>query len=177
MAKSRLLRLWLVLGSVFMVVLIIVYWDNVGAAHFYLHPARPRPPAPEPRPSGGPAPPRLLPARPLETLLLGGRQPGLAGRPAGQPWPRASRKPGPPGNLEESVRGYDWSSSAAPQSADPDGRQAERRSVLRELCANASFVFPTSLFILQARHGLFMYPSVYLGVFQFAVIIKISDHE
>ncbi|XP_047635382.1 carbohydrate sulfotransferase 12 [Phacochoerus africanus] len=149
MAKSRLLRLWLVLGSLFMILLIIVYWDNVGAAHFYLHPAPPRPPAPEPRPSGGPAPPRLLPARPLEMLLLGGsgggggRQPGLAGRPAGQPWPRASRKPGPPGNLEESVRGYDWSSPAAPQSADPDGRQAERRSVLRELCANASFVFPT----------------------------------
>lgn len=59
-----------------------------------------------------------------------------------QPSLPASSKP-VLGNLEESVRGYDWSSRAAQQSADPDARQAERRSVLRGFCANASFVFPT----------------------------------
>lgn len=46
MTKMRLLRLWIVLGSVFMILLIIVYWDNVGTAHFYLHTSfsRPHPP-------------------------------------------------------------------------------------------------------------------------------------
>ncbi|XP_014386468.1 PREDICTED: carbohydrate sulfotransferase 12 [Myotis brandtii] len=36
MTKTRLFRLWLALGSVFMILLIIVYWDSVGTAHFYL---------------------------------------------------------------------------------------------------------------------------------------------
>ncbi|XP_062846469.1 carbohydrate sulfotransferase 12 [Trichomycterus rosablanca] len=36
MAKSRLFRIFLILGSVFMILLIIIYWDDVGATHFYL---------------------------------------------------------------------------------------------------------------------------------------------
>ncbi|XP_064171693.1 carbohydrate sulfotransferase 12-like [Anguilla rostrata] len=37
MGKSRFFRNGLILGSVFMILLIIIYWDAVGAAHFYLH--------------------------------------------------------------------------------------------------------------------------------------------
>ncbi|XP_064170670.1 carbohydrate sulfotransferase 12-like [Anguilla rostrata] len=37
MGKSRFFRNGLILGSVFMILLIIIYWDDVGAAHFYLH--------------------------------------------------------------------------------------------------------------------------------------------
>ncbi|XP_017558692.1 carbohydrate sulfotransferase 12 [Pygocentrus nattereri] len=37
MGKSRLFRIFLILGSVFMILLIIIYWDDVGATHFYLH--------------------------------------------------------------------------------------------------------------------------------------------
>uniref|UniRef100_A0A8C3WW72 Carbohydrate sulfotransferase n=1 Tax=Catagonus wagneri TaxID=51154 RepID=A0A8C3WW72_9CETA len=146
MAKSRLLRLWLVLGSVFMIVLIIVYWDNVGAAQFYLRTALPRPPpALGPLPSAGPGDQQLSPAQILEKLLGGGgggaQQPAPETPRAGWPRPQASRRPGP-SNLEESVRGYDWSGHDAQQSPDPDGRQAARRSLLRESCANASLVFP-----------------------------------
>ncbi|TUB19710.1 Carbohydrate sulfotransferase 12 [Bagarius yarrelli] len=37
MGKTRLFRIFLILGSVFMILLIIIYWDDVGATHFYLH--------------------------------------------------------------------------------------------------------------------------------------------
>ncbi|XP_015215560.1 carbohydrate sulfotransferase 12 [Lepisosteus oculatus] len=37
MGKSRLFRISLILGSLFMILLIIIYWDDVGATHFYLH--------------------------------------------------------------------------------------------------------------------------------------------
>ncbi|KAJ8344900.1 hypothetical protein SKAU_G00290930 [Synaphobranchus kaupii] len=37
MVKSRLFLNGLILGSMFMILLIIIYWDDVGAAHFYLH--------------------------------------------------------------------------------------------------------------------------------------------
>ena len=56
MTKSRLFRLWLVLGSAFMVLLIIVYWDNMGPAHFNLHTALSRPHALKPFPSPNSAP-------------------------------------------------------------------------------------------------------------------------
>ncbi|XP_018588209.1 carbohydrate sulfotransferase 12 isoform X1 [Scleropages formosus] len=37
MGKPRLFRIFLILGSLFMILLIIIYWDDVGATHFYLH--------------------------------------------------------------------------------------------------------------------------------------------
>ncbi|KAM9472447.1 carbohydrate sulfotransferase 12-like [Salvelinus alpinus] len=43
MGKWRLFRVSLVLGSVFMILLIILYWDDVGASHLYLPPLSPRP--------------------------------------------------------------------------------------------------------------------------------------
>ncbi|XP_016068448.1 PREDICTED: carbohydrate sulfotransferase 12 [Miniopterus natalensis] len=141
MTKTRLFRLWLVLGSVFMILLIIVYWDNVGTAHFYLHTSLSRPRPPEPQPS---------PARVTSDMddfldkLLGG-----VTKPNAPPGKRTARPPAPAsgrpglGGQEESVRGYDWSSRAAPQGPDADARQAERRSVLRDFCANTSLAFPT----------------------------------
>ena len=53
MTKPRLFRLWLVLGSALMILLIIVYWDNVGTAHFYLHTSLSRPHILEPLPTQG----------------------------------------------------------------------------------------------------------------------------
>ncbi|XP_004688408.1 PREDICTED: carbohydrate sulfotransferase 12 [Condylura cristata] len=143
MTKPRLFRLWLALGSVFMILLIIVYWDNVGTAHFYLHTAVSRPHSPGPLPTPGQGPEKVLSADVdefLEKLLSSGtkqnvppskkmEQPPVSGRPV-------------LGNMEESVRGYDWSPHDAQQNPDPVEQQAERRSVLREFCANASFVFP-----------------------------------
>ncbi|KAL0992494.1 hypothetical protein UPYG_G00094030 [Umbra pygmaea] len=44
MGKSRLFRISLVLGSIFMILFIILYWDDFGASHFILQsPLSPRP--------------------------------------------------------------------------------------------------------------------------------------
>ena len=146
MTKSRFFRLWLVLGSVFMILLIIVYWDNMGTAHFYLHTSLSRPHILEPFPSPKPGDGKYFTAsieEILEKLLSAhAKQNVLLGKKVEQPSLLASSKP-VLSNMEESVRGYDWSSHDTQQSPDPDRRQAERRSVLRGFCANASFVFPT----------------------------------
>ncbi|XP_037362601.1 carbohydrate sulfotransferase 12 [Talpa occidentalis] len=145
MTKPRLFRLWLALGSVFMILLIIVYWDNVGTAHFYLHTAVSRPHSPGPLPTPGQGPEKELSADVdefLEKLLSSDtKQNVLSSKKTEQPPPPVSGRP-VLGNMEESVRGYDWSTHDAQQNPDPVERQAERRSVLREFCANASFVFP-----------------------------------
>ncbi|XP_054421157.1 carbohydrate sulfotransferase 12 [Pteronotus mesoamericanus] len=145
MARARLLRLGLALGSVGMVLLIIAYWDSVGPAHFSPHAAFSRPRTPGPRPSPGQAAGRELAPDVdefLEKLLgAGTRQSVLPGKKTEPPPPPAPSRPAP-GSMEESVRGYDWSSRDAPQSPDADGQQAARRGVLRDFCANTSFVFP-----------------------------------
>lgn len=142
MTKTRLFRLWLALGSVFMILLIIVYWDSVGTAHFYLHTALSRPHPPGPLPSPGQDLQSDVDEF-LEKLL--GAGPKRTGPPERktEPPPPASGRPapgGPEGSMEESVRGYDWSSHAPP-GPEPDA-QAARRSLLRDFCANASFAFP-----------------------------------
>lgn len=147
MTQTRLFGLWLVLGSVLMILAIIVYWDNVGTAYFYLHTSFSRPHPLEPLPTPGRGAERELASdvgEVLEQLLGAGpkRAAAASGKQTEAPPPPASGKPAL-GNLEESVRGYDWSTHDAQQSPDPDGRQAERRSALRDLCANASFVFPS----------------------------------
>ena len=49
-------RIFVVLGSAFMILLIIIYWDDVGASHLYQHapvspgPKVPHPPPPQPQP-------------------------------------------------------------------------------------------------------------------------------
>lgn len=142
MTKTRLFRLWLALGSVFMILLIIVYWDSVGTAHFYLHTALSRPHPPGPLPSPGQDLPSDVDEF-LEKLLgAGPKQNGPPERKTELPPPVSGRPApgGPEGGLEESVRGYDWS-SRAPPGPEPDA-QAARRSLLRDFCANASFAFP-----------------------------------
>lgn len=48
-------RIFVVLGSAFMILLIIIYWDDVGASHFYLHtPVSPGPKVPHPVPQKRP---------------------------------------------------------------------------------------------------------------------------
>lgn len=136
MTRARLFRLWLVLGSVLMLLLIIVYWDALGTAHSYLHAAWSRPAPHEALPTSGPAARGFVAdvGEFLDRLLGAGRPRGtLPGQRAGRP---------APGPVEESVRGYDWSPRQAPPSPDPAGRQAARRSVLRDFCANASLAFP-----------------------------------
>ncbi|XP_062947551.1 carbohydrate sulfotransferase 12 [Cynocephalus volans] len=146
MTKTRLLRLWLVLGSAFMVLLIIVYWDSVGTAHFYLHTSLPRPRPLQPLPSPGQRQEKEFASDVDEFLdkLLGSgaKQGDLSRKKTEQPPAPASSQPAQ-GTLEESVRGYDWSPHGARRSPDQGRQQAERLRVLRAFCANASLAFPT----------------------------------
>lgn len=152
MSKARPLRLWLAMGFVFMVLLIIVYWDNVGTAHFYLHVAisRPHPSGPLPTPDPGPGkePPDNQDTI-LRKLFGPGTEPGSLASKKPEPPPASGRPPAsrpvaPGSNAEESVRGYDWSPHTAAQQPAPfaSEQQAQRRSVLRDFCANASLAFP-----------------------------------
>lgn len=60
MGTSRMFRIFLVLGSVFMILLIIVYWDDICASHLYFHtPVSPRPKTPHPAPEQGSSTPQV----------------------------------------------------------------------------------------------------------------------
>lgn len=146
MTKPRLFRLWLALGSVLMVLLIIVYWDNVGTAHFYLHTSLSRPHALAPLPTTGQGEGAEFTSDVdefLDKLLSSGaKQSELSKKKTKQPPVLASSKPAL-SRMEESVRGYDWSSQNAQQRSDAGLQQAERRSMLRHFCANSSLAFPT----------------------------------
>ncbi|XP_069889537.1 carbohydrate sulfotransferase 12 [Dipodomys merriami] len=145
MAKARLFRLWLVLGSALMILLIIVYWDNVGTAHFYLHTALSRPHSPELGPTPGQGEDLQLPseADPLLDKILSPDAETALSRKKTEPPPVLVPSPGARSPMEESVRGYDWSPHDAQSSPDQGQQQAERRRVLQGFCANASLAFPT----------------------------------
>ncbi|XP_037670708.1 carbohydrate sulfotransferase 12 isoform X2 [Choloepus didactylus] len=140
MVKARLLRLWLAVGFAATILIIIVYWDSVGTAHFYLHTALSRPHLPGLPPTPGRAGDRGL-TTDLDEFLDKLLSSGMKQKPE-RPRPPASTRP-MPGKLEENVRGYDWSAHDAKQGVDQGRLQAERRRVLREFCANSSLVFPT----------------------------------
>lgn len=145
MTKPRLFRLWLALGSVFMVLLIIVYWDNVGTAHFYLHTTLSRAHALAPLPTPGQGEDKEFPSNVdefLDKLLASGAKHDFSKKKTTQPTVQAPNKPAD-SRMEESVRGYDWSPQNAQQHPDAGRQQAERRSVLRHFCANSSLAFPT----------------------------------
>lgn len=147
MTKPRLFRLWLVLGSALMILLIIVYWDNVGTAHFYLHTSLSRPHILEPLPTQGLVEENVFTSDVdefLDTLLSSddAKHNDLSRRKTEHPPAPAPSKP-VLSHMEENVRGYDWSTHDAQQNPDRDRQQAERRSLLRDFCANASLAFPT----------------------------------
>ncbi|XP_062998998.1 carbohydrate sulfotransferase 12 [Elgaria multicarinata webbii] len=144
MTKARLFRLSVVVGSLFMILLIIVYWDNVGTAHFYLHTTLSRPHGVLPTVVREDGQGSLSDVDDfLENLLTSDLKQNVdLGRKTETPPLHASSRP-VDGNLEENVRGYDWSTRDAGLILDQKKLQAERRKTLRELCANSSFAFPT----------------------------------
>ncbi|XP_077305272.1 carbohydrate sulfotransferase 12 [Lithobates pipiens] len=146
MTKSRLFCLVVVLGSVFMILFIIVYWDNVGTANFNLHTSFSKS---FPAHSGGehtttsPTTENEH-ASDIDRFLDGflnfatikddfqsakGEKETLKG----------------PNSLEENVRGYDWSSKTKLEEAvqDQERVQQERKLILHRLCGNSSFNYPT----------------------------------
>ncbi|XP_007655174.1 carbohydrate sulfotransferase 12 [Ornithorhynchus anatinus] len=146
MTKTHYFRLWVVLGSVFTIFLIIVYWDNVGTAHFYLHTSfsRPHPPGILPTTGQGEEKDILSDVDEFLDKLLGSslKPIGPLRRKIERPLVQGSSKP-IVDNMEESVRGYDWSTHDTIRSPDQENLQVERRNMLREFCANSSLSFPT----------------------------------
>ncbi|KAF2977531.1 hypothetical protein EK904_000436 [Melospiza melodia maxima] len=127
MTKARLLRLSVVLVSIFMILLIIVYWDNVGTAHFYLHTSFSRPHSPGAIAAGEdwetlPDVDEFL-AKLLSSSL---KQNSSIPRKTEQLLVQGSNKP-VVSNLEENVRGYDWSTHKDRNSLDQEKLQFWRR--------------------------------------------------
>ncbi|XP_075035645.1 carbohydrate sulfotransferase 12 [Mixophyes fleayi] len=146
MTKSRLFCLLVVLGSVFMILFIIVYWDNVGVANFNLHTSFSK--SLPPHSSG--EHPTPLPSTEnsavsdvdkfLDSFLnFGVTKNGLQSTKEEKLSTRKST------SLEENVRGYDWSSRTKLEDGilDQELIQQERKLNMRNFCDNSSFNFPT----------------------------------
>ncbi|KAM9780194.1 carbohydrate sulfotransferase 12 [Neosynchiropus ocellatus] len=141
MGTSRMFRVFVALGSVFMILLIIFYWDDVGAAHLYLHtsvPPGPRVPLPAPkqRPHTPQTPSFLSDIDAFVNQFL---EPGT-GEPT-DPVPvdtgNQSEKAG-----EAYVPRREWKIHLTPVAAELRERQEHRRRLLQEMCSNESVSFP-----------------------------------
>ncbi|KAE8282951.1 Carbohydrate sulfotransferase 12 [Larimichthys crocea] len=141
MGTSRMFRIFVVLGSAFMILLIIIYWDDVGASHLYLHtPVSPGPkiphPAPQQRPQTSRTPSFLSDIDAFVNQFL---EPGT-----GEPTDPA---PADTSNQSEKaeeryVPRREWKIHLTPVAAELRERQEQRRRLLQEMCANDSVVFP-----------------------------------
>ncbi|XP_062263771.1 carbohydrate sulfotransferase 12-like [Platichthys flesus] len=142
MGTSRMFRIFVVLGSAFMVLLIIIYWDDVGASHLYLHtpvspgPRIPHPPPPKTRPPTSRAPSFL---NDIDAFVNQFLEPGT-----GEPTDPA---PVDTGNQSEKaeeryVPRREGKIHLTPVAAELRERQEHRRKLLQEMCANDSIVFP-----------------------------------
>uniref|UniRef100_A0A147AZT0 Carbohydrate sulfotransferase n=1 Tax=Fundulus heteroclitus TaxID=8078 RepID=A0A147AZT0_FUNHE len=141
MGTSRMFRIFVVLGSAFMILLIIIYWDDVGASHLYLHapvspgPRVPRPP-PQPKPHATRTPSFL---NDIDAFVNQFLEPGT-----GEP---TDTVPVDSGNQSEKseeryVPRREWKIHLTPVAAELRERQEKRRRLLQEVCANDSVAFP-----------------------------------
>lgn len=135
-------RAFIVLGSAFTILLIIIYWDDVGASHQYLHtpvspdPRVPRLPPPQQRPQTSRAPSFLSDIDAFVNQFL---EPGT-----GEPTDPA---PADASNQSEKaeepyVPRQEWKVHLTPVAAELRQRQEQRRRLLQEVCANDSVAFP-----------------------------------
>ncbi|XP_076121037.1 carbohydrate sulfotransferase 12 [Alosa pseudoharengus] len=154
MGKSRLFRIFLILGSVFMILLIIIYWDDVGATHFYLHttisgPHTSRQPPegntdPKPKPDTDKEPSFLSDIDAfVNQFLIGTADPTeqLRGEPlagdANQNQSNESKSD------EKFVPRREWKIHLTPITQELKQRQDDRRHMVRGLCSgNSTLDFP-----------------------------------
>ncbi|XP_018410947.1 PREDICTED: carbohydrate sulfotransferase 12 [Nanorana parkeri] len=146
MTKSRLFCFVVVLGSVFMILFIIVYWDNVGTANFNLHTSFSKSLPPHSgwgRTTASPTTENEHASdidRFLDSFL------NFATTNNDFQSTKAGNEPlKGPHSLEENVRGYDWSfkSKLEEGAQDQELVQQERNFILHRFCDNSSFNFPT----------------------------------
>ncbi|KAM9345950.1 carbohydrate sulfotransferase 12-like [Symphorus nematophorus] len=142
MGTSRMFRIFVVLGSAFMILLIIIYWDDVGASHLYLHtpvspgPKIPHPPLQQQRPQTSRTPSFLSDIDAFVNQFL---EPGT-----GEPTDPA---PADTSNQSEKaeeryIPRREWKIHLTPVAAELRERQEQRRRLLQEMCTNDSVVFP-----------------------------------
>ncbi|XP_040212614.1 carbohydrate sulfotransferase 12 [Rana temporaria] len=146
MTKSRLFCLVVVLGSVFMILFIIVYWDNVGTANFNLHTSFSKS---FPAHSGGEHT-TTSPTTENEHAsdidrFLDGFLNFATTKDDFQSAKDEKETLKGPNSLEENVRGYDWSSKTKLEEAvqDQERIQQERKLIMHSSCGNSSFNYPT----------------------------------
>ncbi|KAM6966229.1 carbohydrate sulfotransferase 12-like isoform 1-T2 [Tautogolabrus adspersus] len=141
MGTSRMFRIFVVLGSAFMILLIIIYWDDVGVSHLYLHtPISPGPKilhAPPPQHPQTSRTPSFL--SDIDAFVNQFLEPGT-----GEP-----TDPAPPDTSNQSEKAEEryiprreWKIHLTPLAAELRERQEQRRRLLQEMCANDSVVFP-----------------------------------
>ncbi|KAE8579630.1 hypothetical protein XENTR_v10024121 [Xenopus tropicalis] len=146
MAKSRLFCLLVALGSVFMILFIIVYWDNVGTANLNLHTSFSKSLLPQSSAelSTAVTVPRNRFVSDVDAFL--DHFLNFSTKKSEFQSTKAEKMPlRGPSSLEENVRGYDWSTKEKLEDAilDQEIIQQERKRNLLQFCGNSSFSFPT----------------------------------
>ncbi|KAM5153171.1 carbohydrate sulfotransferase 12 [Mantella aurantiaca] len=146
MTKSRLFCLVVVLGSVFMILFIIVYWDNVGTVNFNLHTSFSK----SFPPHSGWEHTTTSPTTENEhasdiDMFLDSFLNFATSKNDFQSTKAEKDLLKGPNSLEENVRGYDWSSKTKLEETAQDQEmvQQERKFFLHRFCENSSFNFPT----------------------------------
>lgn len=152
MGKSRLFRIFLVLGPLFMILLIIIYWDDVGATHFYLHTTISGPQSSR-LPSDTQSDAKQKPARSKENfisdvdeflnqVLESSNKPNKLSK-EGSDQKTSQETSGQNGKQqEERVRGYDWKARSSTVSLDRTQSQDRRKQLLHDFCTNYTLDFP-----------------------------------
>nr|XP_057906110.1 carbohydrate sulfotransferase 12 [Doryrhamphus excisus] len=150
MGTSRMFRIFIVLGSAFMILLIILYWDDVGTSHSYLHtPISPGPkmahPAPgqhqqEKQQKQPPPTPRMLSfLSDIDAFVNQFLEPGT-GEPTDPVLAETSNQ------SEKAEERYipkqEWKVHQMPVAPELRQRQEHRKRLLEEVCANDSVLFP-----------------------------------
>ncbi|KAM9785334.1 carbohydrate sulfotransferase 12-like [Syngnathus typhle] len=150
MGTSRLFHIFVLLGSAFMILLIILYWTEVGASRQYLH----TPVSPGPKMTNGaqqqqpqqqqqqqqaqtPQIPSFL--SDIDAFVNQFLEPGT-GEPT-DPVPAESSNQSEKAE-ERYVPRQEWKIHLTPVAAELRQRQEYRQRLLKELCANDSLMFP-----------------------------------
>ncbi|XP_061557182.1 carbohydrate sulfotransferase 12-like isoform X1 [Phycodurus eques] len=145
MGTNRMFHIFVVLGSAFMILLIILYWEEVGASHqFLLTPVSPGPKIPNPdqqqqqpqQPQTTRTPSFLSDIDAFVNQFL---EPGT-GEPT-DPVPAETSNQSEKAE-ERYIPRQEWKIHLTPVAAELRQRQENRQKLLKDLCANDSLAFP-----------------------------------
>ncbi|XP_043945065.1 carbohydrate sulfotransferase 12 [Protopterus annectens] len=151
MTKLKMFRFFLILGSLFMILLIIFYWDDVGAAQLYFHSVSSKQQSLSHFASLSAAE-QTFHGSNIKTFMSGVDeftdkifskvlvQNQTVNKNDNQRTPQLSNKQAS-GQLEEIIRGYDWATRSTRINMDYMKLQNERKQMLHSLCRNSTLQF------------------------------------